>query len=117
MYKLLEINGVSLPDPEGSYSLSRKDKFNEYEGENGDKTIEVIREEILSCSVSYSGLEQKKIKEIMDAISLVSTVKVYDPKIGNVKGITAKITDVKTDKKFHKNGISVWSLSFKIEQL
>ncbi len=117
MHKLLEINGVVLPDPEGSFSLASEDKYNEYEGENGVKTVEVIRENIISGSVSYKGLAEDKLKEIVDAVSLVSSVKVYDPCIKAVKEITAKITGVKYDKKFYKNDVSVWSLSFKIEEL
>jgi hypothetical protein len=117
MHKLLEINGVALPDPEGSFSLEKEDKYNEYEGENGEKTVEIIRENIISGNVSYKGLTAKEVKKIMNAITLVSTVKVYDPGSDALKEITAKITGVKHDKKFYKNDVSVWSLSFKLEEL
>lgn len=117
MYKLLEVNGVILPDPEGNYDISLGEKFNEYEGEDGSKTIEVIREGMINCNVSYKGLHAEKVKEIQDALKIVSTVVVFDPTSDSTKEITAKITDVKTQKKHHKNNISVWSLSFKIEEL
>jgi len=117
MLKLLEINGTSLPDPEKTFSLNKEDKYNEYEGENGERTIEVIRENIISGNVSYKGLTVEKLKEIKNSITLVSTVKIYDPGEDAVKEITAKITGVKYEKKFHRNNVSVWSLSFNIEEL
>lgn len=117
MLKLLEINGISLPDPEKAFSISKEDKYNEYEGENGERTIEIIREDIISGKVSYKGLPAEKMAEIEKAITLVSTVKIYDPGKNAVKEITAKITGVNSEKKFYRNNVSVWSLSFNIEEL
>ena len=53
MLKLLTINDIEIPDPEGSLSIKKNDKYNEYEGEDGVKTIEVIREDFISGSVAY----------------------------------------------------------------
>nr|DAX53032.1 MAG TPA: hypothetical protein [Caudoviricetes sp.] len=117
MLKLLTINDIEIPDPEGSLSVKKNDKYNEYEGEDGVKTIEVIREDFISGSVSYKGLTAEQVTEIVEAIELVSAVKIYDPGINAVREIKALIKDVKYDKKYYKNNISVWSLSFTIEEL
>jgi hypothetical protein len=57
------------------------------------------------------------LKTICDAIRLVSTVEVFDPALGQTKEITAKITGVRTTKIWFKNNVSVWSLSFNIDEL
>ena len=113
MLKLLTINDVELPDAEGAFSVSQETKLSEYEGENGVKTVEVIREDILSGNVSYKGLTAEKVKEIVNAITTVSAVKIYDA----LREVNALISGVSYDKKFYKNDVSVWSLSFKIEEL
>lgn len=117
MYKLMTVNGVDLPDPEGTFDISLNDKYNMYEGEDGSKTVEVIREGVLCCNVTYNGLLENKLKEIKNALKIVSRIVIYDPMSVSTKEITAKITDIKTQKIHHKNGISVWSLSFSIEEL
>ena len=117
MYKLLSVNGVSLPQPEGDYTLSKNDKYNEYEGEDGTTTVEVIRQGIISLAVSYSHVTEKNLKEIMDAIKLVSSVEVFDPTQQKVRKITAKITGIKTKMFYYKNGISVWTLAFNVDEL
>lgn len=117
MLKLLTINDIEIPDPEGSLSIKKDDKYNEYEGEDGVKTIEVIRENIISGNVSYKGLTADQVTKIVEAIKLVSAVKIYDPGINETRDIKALIKDVKYDKKCYKNGVSVWSLSFTVEEL
>lgn len=117
MYKLLSVNGVSLPQPEGDYTLSKNDKYNEYEGEDGTTTVEVIRQGIISLAVSYNHVTEKHLKEIMDAIKLVSSVEVFDPTQQKVRKITAKITGIKTKMFYYKNGISVWTLAFNVDEL
>lgn len=117
MYKLLKINTVELPDAEGDFTIHKKDKFNEYETEDGRTTVEVVRQGIISLSVSFNGLTEVMVKTICDAITLVSTVEVFDPALGQTKEITAKVTDVKTKKVWFKNNVSVWSLSFSVDEL
>ena len=117
MLKLLTINDVELPDAEGAFSVSQETKLSEYEGENGVKTVEVIREDILSGNVSYKGLTAEKVKEIVYAITTVSSVKIYDAARDALREVNALISGVSYDKKFYKNDVSVWSLSFKIEEL
>lgn len=117
MYKLLTINGYELPDPEGSYSLNIDSKVNEYETEDGSTYIEVIRDRVASSSVSYIGLTAEQIEAIYENIKPVSKVKMYTSVIDNVREFDAYISKVKTDKVTHRNGISVWKLSFNIEEL
>lgn len=106
MYKLLTINGVQLPKPEGDFSISLKDKYNEYEGEDGTATVEVIRQGILSLSVSFNGLPEDYLKTIVDAITLVSSVVIYNPMKMEMQTMTAKITGIKSKK----NGIRTTGL-------
>lgn len=117
MYKLLTINGVSLPKPEGDFTLSLNDKYNEYEGEDGTSTVEVIRQGILSLSVSFNGLPEEYLKMIVDAITLVSSVVIYNPMKMGVQTVTARITGIKTKKIWYQNNRSLWSLSFDIDEL
>lgn len=117
MYKLLKVNGVSLPKPEGDYSISKKDKYNEYEGEDGNSTVEVIRQGIISLSVSYNYVTEKHLKEMADALKLVSEVEIFDPTQQKIRKITAKISGIKTKMIYYKNGISIWSLSFDVDEL
>lgn len=117
MHKLLSINGVSLPKPEGDYSITKKDKYNEYEGEDGSSTVEVIRQGVIALSVSYNYVTERHLNEINDAIRLVSEVEVFDPTIRKVKKFTAKISGIKTKMLYYKNEISIWSLSFDVDEL
>lgn len=117
MYKLLSVNGCRLPNPEGSYEISREDKYNEYEAEDGSKTVEVIRQDVISLSASYTGLTEKQLKSIMDSLQLVSSVCAYDPARQTTRTFNAKVTGIKSGKVWYRNNISMWSLSFNIEEL
>lgn len=55
MFDLLVINGYTCPKP-ASFKVDTTDKTNEFEAENGARTIEVIREGIIKISVSYGSL-------------------------------------------------------------
>lgn len=117
MYKLLSINDVPIKDPEGSFIISREDKYNEYEGENGHKTIEIIRSNVINISVSYKGLTAKQLKNIVSLLNIVTTFTLFDPATEEQKEITGLVDNMKTSKVYYKNGVSVWSLSFEIKEL
>ncbi len=117
MYNLLAINGVPLPKPEGDFTITKKDKYNEYHGDDGSSTVEVIRQGILSLSVSYNYITEQHLKTITDAISLVSSGEVFDPATRTTRPLTAKITGVRTKMLYYKNDISVWTLSFDVDEL
>ena len=117
MYKLLSINDIPLPNPEGELSICQNDKLNEYQGEDGTSTIEVIREGVISMTVSYSNLTDKLLNEIMRALTLISKVELYNPMTCSIQVITARISDQTVKKIWYKNSMSVWSLTFKIDEL
>ena len=117
MYKLLSANGTDLLDPEGSYQLSKNDIVNEYEGENGRKTIEIVRQNVISGSVSYKGLTASMLKKIMDSLSLVTNFVLYDPSKEALVEIEARVSNIKANKIYHRDNISFWSLSFNIDEL
>lgn len=117
MYKLLTVNGTDLRDPDGSLEISKKDLVNEYEGEDGRKTLEIVRRNIISGSVSYSGLTVSMLKEIMDSLSTLTTFVIYDPMIDDTVEIEARVSNVSTKKLCHQNNVSVWTLSFNFDEL
>ncbi len=117
MFKLLSVNGTNLRDPDGSYNLSKTDIVNEYEGEDGRKTLEIIRQNVISGSVTYKGLTPSMMKTIVSSLSTVTNFVLYDPIKDEVVEIEAKVSNIKTSKIHHKNSLSVWSLSFDIDEL
>ena len=117
MFKLLKINNVELPDPEGGFTVSKTNKFNEYEGEDGSVTIESVRTGMTNAKVTYIGQKSSDLADISNALSLVSEVVIFDPAINDQRTITAKITDVSMGKVFHRHDVSVWSLSFNITEI
>lgn len=119
MEDLLVINDVTFPEMEGAYEIDYTDKKNDYESESGESTVEIIRENICIINVKYNGLLEAKLRELMNAVSVVNTVKFYDPRTGKVETKTMKTGDsrMKTSKKYYRDGLSVWSLSFNLEEM
>lgn len=117
MYKLLNINNVDFPEPHGSFSLSKTDKVNEYQCEDGTSTIEIVRVGVVALKVSYNALTIDKVRELCGAISTVSNVTIFDPQTNATKVIKAQVSNIQTGKVHHKNDLSVWSLSFDINEL
>lgn len=117
MYKLLSANGTDLRDPDGTYQLSKKDITNEYEGEDGHTILEIIRQGVVSGSVTYKGLTTDMLKTIISSLTTVTTFTLYDPMQDAVIEIEAKVSGISVNKVHHKGDTSVWSLSFKIDEL
>lgn len=118
MYNLLTINNVVCPNiDKGSITVSKDDTYNTYTGEDGHSSIEQVRSGKISADVSYKGLFEADVKRVAEAITLVSSVSLYDPTADAVVSISAKITKVKMKKVVYENNISAWSLSFQIEEL
>lgn len=117
MYKIITANGVEFKDPEGSFNLTKEDKFNEYEGEDGHRTIEIVREDLISASVSYKGLTVTQLQTMCQALSTVTTFLLYDAMTDQQKTVVASVKSLKVGKVYHKNDLSVWSLSFDIDEL
>ena len=115
MHSLLTINGVDFSTPEGSYDVKYSSTTNEYEGENGKKTVEIIREDVVSISVSYNGMTEEQLNILHTALTTVCTVVFY--KKGVKTTAKMKLSDVSTPKKYYKHGLSVWGMSFSLEEL
>lgn len=117
MYKIITANNVEFTDPEGSFTLSKDDTVNEYKGEDGQTTLEIIREGQISATVSYNSLSAETIKKMADALTTVTEFKLYDALTDSQKTITARVSGVKVKKNFYRDNISMWSLSFDIDEL
>lgn len=117
MYKIITANGTSFTDPEGNFTLSKDDDVNEYKGEDGHTIIEIVRQNVISASVSYNALTVEQLKIMSEALTTVTTFTLYDPMTDSTIDVTARVSSVQVKKVHHRNDVSVWSLSFKIEQL
>lgn len=117
MYKIITANGVSFTDPEGSFTLSKTDDVNEYKGEDGHSIIEIIRQNVISASVSYNALTVEQLKTMSKALTTVTVFRLYDPMTDSVIDVTARVSSIQVKKVHHRNDVSVWSLSFKIDEL
>lgn len=117
MYKLLRINNVDFPEPYGEFSLSKNDKVNEYQCEDGSSTIEIIRSGIVNLKVAYNSLTAEMVRELSNALKTVSEIVVFDPHSNSTKTITAYISNIDVKKVYHRHDLSVWSLSFDVKEL
>ena len=117
MYKIITANGIEFTDPEGDFTLSKNDEVNEYKGEDGRRTIEIIRQNVISASVSYKALTVEQLKTMSEALTTVTTFVLYDPFTDSQVLINAWVSSVKVQKVHHRDNVSVWSLSFNIDEL
>ena len=117
MYKLISADGVDFIDPEGSFVLSKTDVVNEYEGEDGCKTVEVVRSGKISASVSYNGIEVRRLREMAQALHTVTTFRIYDALTDTCRTVKARVSSLKVQKVHHRHGLSLWSLSFDLDEL
>lgn len=115
MHSLLVINGVEFPTPEGSFDIKYKSVINENEGEDGKKTVEIIREDVVTISIRYNGMTEERLNSLFSALTIVNTVVFF--KKGAQTTAEMKLSDVSTPKKYHENGLSVWGMSFSLEEL
>ena len=117
MYKLISADGVDFIDPEGSFTLSKTDVINEYEGEDGKKTVEIVRSGRISASASYNGIEVRRLKEMAQALHPVTTFQIYDALSDARREVKARVSNLKVQKVHHRHGLSLWSLSFDLDEL
>lgn len=116
MTDILKINNVIFPLP-ASYEINLEDKTNEFEAENGQRTIEIIREGIVSIAVSYNSLTAQRLSALKSALTKVSTVKYYDPNTNAAIEKQMEVSGIRTGKQYYRNNISCWSLSFNLKEL
>lgn len=116
MYDLLKINNVTLPKP-AKFDISLDDKTNEFNAENGTRTIEVIRENIASISVGYDSLTADNFQTVKGALSKISQVTYYNPATQTLRTVQMEVSNIMQGKNYHDNNISTWSLSFDLREL
>lgn len=116
MYDLLKINNVTFPRP-AKFDINLEDKTNEFNAENGSRTIEIIREGIVSISVSYNSLTAAALQRCKGAILKISQVTFYNPYTDTVETKQMEVAGMTTGKQYHENNISTWSLSFSLKEL
>lgn len=118
MMNLVTINNVAFPNPDkGTVSVDEVDVFNSYSTEDGGEVVEQIRTGKIKANVSYKGLQAADIATLNNAITLVSTVVMYNPHTNASKTITAKVTNKKAKIIAYYNNVSLWSLSFDIQEI
>lgn len=116
MSEIITINGTAFPVPEGSFDVKYDNKCNTYESESGHTTVELIREQIATISISYSGIPQRQADQLTNIIRSVNTV------IWNKNGVETtalfRCKEISVPKKyFAKEGPYVKGLSFTLEEL
>lgn len=115
---LLKINNYTIVKPRsGKMSISYSDVYSEYMSEAGTRTIEATLTNKISGSVTYDALLSSDLTAIKNAITLVSTLKIYDPMTNTIKTISALISGISTTMIAHRTDADVWSLTFNFEQL
>lgn len=116
MYDLLKINNVTFPKPAG-FNIDLVDKTNDFEAENGQITVEIIREGIVNISVTYGSLLAAEVLRLKNAITKVSSVTFFNSYANTIQTKSMQVKNLKTVKQYHDNNISTWSLSFSLEEL
>lgn len=115
MRDLLIVGNKTFPVPEGDFSVKLDDVTNEYESETGEKTIEIVRQDVATISVSYNGLLEEQKNELLNSLSTVVEATYY--KRGTKVTSEMLVTGITEKKIHHKNDVSVWSFSFSLEEL
>lgn len=116
--RLVKINNVDFPNiDKGTIDWQSVDMYNAYNTEDGGETTEQIRLDKVSAVVSYKGLRASDIATLKSAITLVSECVLYDPLANTTKTITARITDCKAKIIAYYGNVSLWSFSFRIDEV
>lgn len=115
---LVKINNVDFPDPDkGTVTVNSNDLFNTYKTEDGGEVTEQIAVGKLKAQVSYRGLQASDITTLKSAITLVSTVVLYNPMTNTTATITARVTNCNTKMIAYYGNVSLWSFSFDISEV
>jgi len=118
---VVAINNYDIPDVvKGTYTLFEEVGINEYKGEDGTSTIEILSGKMYSGTVTFRALRQSDIADIDSHIETVSGLHVYVPTTGQFVDFTALITDKTMQMVRREVGsqyMNVWSLSFSFRQI
>ena len=117
-YDLISINGTAAPDvKKGGVTVQRNVKYTEYDGEEGNKVIDVISESRIKGTVAYNGLTQTELQTIASAVRTVSVFTIYNPLTGQSKTFSALIIEDPSEKKIHDDRANAWSYGFAFEEI
>ena len=119
-YDLIALNGYSLPDVhlgKGSVVVAPNPKYSEYEGEEGNKIIDVIAQDKIKGTVTFNGLLQSQISTIYSHLNLVSTMEIYNPMTGSKKTFSALILVGDLNRIIHDANANAWSFTFDFEEI
>lgn len=118
MLDLLIINDVVFPEPEGGFSVEYEDVTSTYTSESGYKKVEVIRDGVVqSVVVSYKGLAETELGRLRKARKTVCNVTYHDAGAGENVTTRMQMAGWTESKINYRAGLSVWGLSFKLEEL
>lgn len=117
MYNILQIGNLVFQTPQGEVTVTRNDKINEYETEAGKKRIELLRADVLSGKITFGGLLVADIATYYAALDTVTDITLFNPLKNATETITAKISNITTQKIEHNANFSAWSFSFDFEEL
>lgn len=117
-YDLISINDVQVPDiGKGAVSVAPNQKYTEYEGEFGNKVLDVINETQIRGTITFNGILQSELQRIFAAVQLSSVMEIYNPFTGMVKRFQAKIIVGESGKIVHDAIANAWSFSFEFEEI
>lgn len=117
-YDLIKLNGTSIPDvKKGTVTVAPNPKYNEFDGEEGNKVLEVISTDKIRGTVSYDGLFQSELQTIQAAVDIVSEMTIYNPFSGQTRTFLAKIIVNDSGKIIHDENANAWTYGFDFEEI
>ena len=117
MYNILQIGSLVFQTPQGTVTVKRNDKTNDYNTEAGTKRVELIRKDVLSGTIAFKGLLVADIATYYAALDTVTQLVLFNPMKNNTETFNAKITNIQCDKIEHNTNFSAWRFSFDFEEL
>ena len=117
-YDLISINAVAIPDvKKGTLNINRNPKYEALECEEGNKVIQPISTDKVIGNVQYNGLMQSELQTICAAVSLVSTMTIYNPMTNATRTFIALIEEQPAQKIIHDGNANAWSYGFSFEEI
>lgn len=117
-YDLISINDVAIPDvKKGTLNIQRNPKYEALDCEEGNKVIDQISTDKVMGNVQYNGLMQSELQTISAAVSLVSTMTIYNPMTNATRTFIALIEEQPAQKIIHDGNANAWSYGFSFEEI
>ena len=67
--------------------------------------------------MKYNGLLEADFNKYKNALKSVNTVTFYDPSVSKTVTVNMKTTSIHSVKVYYKHDVSVWNLSFDLQEL